>query len=169
MKLIDQNGRLFGKISIIDLLVIAAVAVIAAAVYVKNNAAPISSGTVKEQRITFQIKTVSMEDYVTGAIRVGDKIYDAGYSSGNGPVGEITQVQVLNDPGVALEENMQDGTAPQIEVEGTVDLLITVEGSGVSDGRSYTINRVYEVGVNSSRTYRTNRATFNGVVVEILD
>lgn len=169
MKLIDQNGRLFGKISIIDLLVIAAVAVIAAAVYVKNNAAPISSGTVKEQRITFQIRTVSMEDYVTGAIRVGDKIYDAGYSSGNGPVGEITQVQVLNDPGVALEENMQDGTAPQIEVEGTVDLLITVEGSGVSDGRSYTINRVYEVGVNSSRTYRTNRATFNGVVVEILD
>lgn len=169
MKLIDQNGRLFGKISIIDLLVIAAVAVIAAAVYVKNNAAPISSGTVKEQRITFQIRTVSMEDYVTGAIRVGDKIYDAGYSSGNGPVGEITQIQVLNDPGVALEENMQDGTAPQIEVEGTVDLLITVEGSGVSDGRSYTINRVYEVGVNSSRTYRTNRATFNGVVVEILD
>ena len=169
MKLIDQNGRLFGKISIIDLLVIAAVAVIAAAVYVKNNAAPISSGTVKEQRITFQIRTVSMEDYVTGAIRVGDKIYDAGYSSGNGPVGEITQVQVLNDPGVALEENMQDGTAPQIEVGGTVDLLITVEGSGVSDGRSYTINRVYEVGVNSSRTYRTNRATFNGVVVEILD
>lgn len=169
MKLIDQNGRLFGKISIIDLLVIAAVAVIAAAVYVKNNAAPISSGTVKEQRITFQIRTVSMEDYVTGAIRVGDKIYDAGYSSGNGPVGEITQIQVLNDPGVTLEENMQDGTAPQIEVEGTVDLLITVEGSGVSDGRSYTINRVYEVGVNSSRTYRTNRATFNGVVVEILD
>lgn len=169
MKLIDQNGRLFGKISIIDLLVIAAVAVIAAAVYVKNNATPTGSGTVKEQRITFQIRTVSMEDYVTDAIRVGDKIYDANYSSGSGPVGEITQVQVLSDPGVALEENMQDGTAPQIPVEGTVDLLITVEGSGVSDGRSYTINRVYEVGVNSSRTYRTNRATFNGVVVEIIN
>lgn len=169
MKLIDQNGRLFGKISIIDLLVIAAVAVIAAAVYVKNNATPTGSGTVKEQRITFQVRTVSMEDYVTDAIRVGDKIYDANYSSGSGPVGEITQVQVLSDPGVALEENMQDGTAPQIPVEGTVDLLITVEGSGVSDGRSYTINRVYEVGVNSSRTYRTNRATFNGVVVEIIN
>ncbi len=50
-----------------------------------------------------------------------------------------------------------------------MDLLITVRGSGVSDGRSYTINRVYEVGVNSSRTYRTNRASFNGVVVDIED
>lgn len=169
MKIIDRDGRLFGRISIIDLLVIAAVAVIAAAVYVKNNATPSGSGTVKEQRITFQIQTVNMEDYLTGAIRVGDKIYDANYSSGSGPVGEITQVQVLNDPGIAVEENMDDGTLPQISVEGTVDLLITVEGSGVSDGRSYTINRVYELGVNASRTYRTNRATFVGVVVEIVD
>ena len=169
MRIIDRDGRLFGKISVIDLLVIAAVAVIAAAVYVKNNATPTGSGTVREQSITFQIQTVGMEDYLTDAIRVGDKVYDANYSSGSGPAGEITQVQVLNDPGIALEENMQDGTAPQIEVEGTVDLLITVRGSGVSDGRSYTINRVYEVGVNSSRTYRTNRASFNGVVVDIED
>ena len=168
MKIIDRDGRLFGRISIIDLLVIAAVAVIAAAVYVKNNATPSGSGTVKEQRITFQIQTVNMEDYLTGAIRVGDKIYDANYSSGSGPVGEITQVQVLNDPGIAVEENMDDGTLPQISVEGTVDLLITVEGSGVSDGRSYTINRVYELGVNSSRTYQTNRATFTGTVIEIM-
>lgn len=169
MRIIDRDGRLFGRISVIDLLVIAVVAVIVAAVYVKNNTVPTGSGTVKEQSITFQIQTVGMEDYLTAAIRVGDKIYDANYSSGGGPVGEITQVQVLNDPGIALEENLQDGTAPQIEVEGTVDLLITVKGFGVSDGRGYTINRVYEVGVNSSRTYRTNRATFNGTVVDIID
>ena len=169
MRIIDRDGRLFGRISVIDLLVIAAVAVIAAAVYVKNNATPTGSGTVREQSITFQIQTVGMEDYLTDAIRVGDKVYDTNYSSGSGPVGEITQVQVLHDPGIALEENMQDGTAPQIEVEGTVDVLITVRGSGVSDGRSYTINRVYEVGVNSARTYRTNRASFNGTVVDIED
>lgn len=107
MRIIDRDGRLFGKISVIDLLVIAAVAVIAAAVYVKNNATPTGSGTVREQSITFQIQTVGMEDYLTDAIRVGDKVYDANYSSGSGPVGEITQVQVLNNPGIALEENMQ--------------------------------------------------------------
>ena len=169
MKIIDKNGRLFGKISVIDLLVIAVVAVIAAAVYVKNNAVPTGSGTVKEQKIVFQIKAAGLEDYLTDAVRVGDKVYDANYSSGSGPVGKITQVQVLNDPGLLLYEDMPDGTLPVIEVEGTVDLLITVEGTGVSDGRSYTINRVYEVGVNASRTYRTNRATFVGSVVDIID
>lgn len=169
MKIIDRDGRLFGKISIIDLLVIAVVAVIGAAVYVKNNAAPISSGTVREQKIVFQIRASGVEDYLTDAVRVGDKVYDANYSSGSGPVGEITAVEVVSDPGLQLYEDMSDGTLPVIEAEGTVDLMITVEGTGVSDGRSYTINRVYEVGVNSSRTYRTNRATFVGSVVEILD
>ena len=169
MKIIDRDGRLFGKISIIDLLVIAAVIVIAAAVYVTRNATPTGSGTVKEQPIVFQIRATGLDTYLADAIRVGDKIYDANYSSGNGPVGEITQVQVLNDPGTLLHENMTDGTLAVLEAEGTVDLLITVKGSGVSDGRSYTINRVYEVGVNSSRTYRTNRASFGGTVFDIID
>ena len=169
MRIIDRDGRLFGKISIIDLLVIAAVAVIAAAVYVKNNATPTGSGTVKEQSITFQVRASGLEDYLADAIRVGDKVYDADYSSGSGPVGEITRAQVLSDPGVQLYDGMPDGTLPEIEVEGTVDLLITVKGSGVSDGRSYTINRVYELGVNSSRNYRTNRAAFVVSVVEIMD
>ena len=36
MKIIDGNGRLFGKISVIDVLVILVVAVLAAALYFKS-------------------------------------------------------------------------------------------------------------------------------------
>ena len=39
MKIIDRNGRLFGKISVIDVLVIAVVLVMAAALFFKNNQA----------------------------------------------------------------------------------------------------------------------------------
>ncbi len=169
MKMIDREGRLFGKISVIDLLVIAAVAVIAVAVYVKNTATPTGTDGIKETDIVFQIRATGLESYIADAVLVGDKVYDPNYSSGNGPVGEITRVQVLNDPGTALYENMPDGTVPTIEIAGTVDLLVTVKGSGVSDGRSYSINRVYELGVNSSRTYRTNKAIFSGTVIEIMD
>ena len=45
MKIIDRNGRLFGKISVIDLLVIAVVAVMAVALYVKTNQKEITSTT----------------------------------------------------------------------------------------------------------------------------
>lgn len=169
MKIIDRDGRLFGRISVIDLLVIAVVVVIAAAVYVKNNDTPTGSDGVKEVPIVFQVRTTGTESYIADALRVGDKIYDANYSSGGGPVGEIAQIQVLNDPGTVVYESMPDGTLPTIEVAGTVDLLVTIKASGVSDGRSYSINRVYELGVNSSRTYRTNRTIFGGTVVKVMD
>ncbi len=37
MKMIDRNGRIFGKISVIDLVVVAVVVVLAAALYFKSN------------------------------------------------------------------------------------------------------------------------------------
>ena len=55
MKIIDRNGRLFGKISVIDVLVIAVVLVMAAALYFKNNQAH-TGAAVTEQAITFQVR-----------------------------------------------------------------------------------------------------------------
>ena len=168
MKIIDRNGRLFGKISVIDLLVIAVVAVLAAALSFKSNQSH-TGVTVTEQPIVFQIRARAVDDYLAQAIQVGDGVYDKDYSSGGRAIGRITDIQVERDPGRKMNDEMNDGTAALLDYEDTVDLLITVEGSGVSDGRSYTINRVYEVGVNASRTYRTNRATFVGSVVDIID
>ena len=55
MKMIDRNGRLFGKISVIDVLVILVVLVMAAALYFKN--IQTHTGTaVTEQTITFQVR-----------------------------------------------------------------------------------------------------------------
>ena len=54
MKLIDHNGRLFGKISVIDVLVLAVVVVLAAALYFKSNQT--HTGTsVTNNEITYQV------------------------------------------------------------------------------------------------------------------
>lgn len=166
MKIIDRNGRLFGKISIIDVLVILVVIVMAAALYFKNNQA--HTGTaVTEQTITFQIRARGVDDFVADAILVGDGLYDQSYSSGGRALGEITDVQVERDPGTKLADKLTNGTAGLLEAEDTVDMLITVKGSGLITGKSYSINRVYDLGVNSSRNYCTKRADFTGTVIDI--
>ena len=167
MKMIDREGRLFGKISVIDLLVIAVVAVMAVALRVKNTKTPTGSN-VETQPIAFQIRVVGAETYLADAIQVGDSVYDTSYASGNGPVGKITQVEVLNDPGIIMSDCFQNGTLVPMEVEGTVDLIVTIEGSGVVTDRTYSINRVYELGMNASRTYRSNKVTFAGAVINIM-
>lgn len=166
MKLIDHNGRLLGKISVIDLLVVAVVAMMAVALTVKNIQSH-TSAAITEQSIVFQIRARGVDRTVADAILVGDGLYDKDYSSGGRAVGEIKEIQVERDPGQKLAENLHDGAAGLVDAEDTVDLLITVEGRGLVTGKSCLINRVYALGVNSSRIYYTRQAQFIGIVAEI--
>ena len=61
MNFIDRNGRLFGKISVIDVLVIGVVLVMAAALFFKNNQAH-TGMSVTEQDITFQVRARGVDD-----------------------------------------------------------------------------------------------------------
>ena len=165
MKFIDQNGRLFGKISVIDLVVVAVVVVLAIALNFKSNQA--HTGTsVPEEKITFQIRVRGVRGYVAGCIAIEDSLYDQNYSSGGRALGQITEIQVERDPGTVVSA-MSDGTVILAEAEGTVDLLLTVEGTGLINGKSVAINRIYDLGVNSARTYYTQRAQFTGTVASI--
>lgn len=166
MKIIDRNGRLFGKISVIDLVVVAVVVVLAAALYFKNNQAHTGSAVV-EQTITFQVRARGLDRYIADALLVGDGLYDQNYPSGGRAIGHITDVQVERDPGTKLAESLGDGTAALVEAEETVDLLITLEGTGLVENGRYSINRIYALGVNSGRTYYTKRAQFMGTVAAI--
>lgn len=166
MKIIDQNGRLFGKISIIDVLVILVVLVMAAALYFKGHQTH-TGVTVVEQPIIFQVRVRCINDYTANAIQVKDSVYDQDYSSGGQALGEITDVQVERAPGRRLTDNLGDGTSRMVESEGTVDLLVTIRGSGLITGKSYSLNRVYDLGINSSRNYYTKRVNFTGTVASI--
>ena len=162
MKIIDRNGRLFGKISIIDVLVILVVAVLAVALYTKNNNREITS-TTADVAITYQVLAQGIPDYVADAIREGDALFEKDRKSG-GSLGEIQSIEIV--PGTKLKE-MQDGTMAELPVEGGVNVLLTVQGKGiVSDGR-YLINRIYDLGVNAAREMYTPYAQFVGTVVEI--
>ena len=107
MKIIDRNGRLFGAISVIDVLVILVVLVMAAALYFKGQQA--HTGTaVTEQTVTFQIRARGVNSWVADAILVGDGLYDQDYSSGGRALGEITDIQVERTPGMKLAETLGD-------------------------------------------------------------
>lgn len=54
MKLIDRNGRLFGKVSVIDLIVVVVVLILAVALNMKNNHLSHTSTSVSNDTITYQ-------------------------------------------------------------------------------------------------------------------
>ena len=86
MKVIDNNGRLFGKISVIDVLAILVVLALGAALYVKSNQ-PHTGVSVPTQTITYQVRVDGAPEYLQNSIHVGDAVYDLSYESGGAPLG----------------------------------------------------------------------------------
>ena len=163
MKIIDKNGRLFGLISIIDVIVIAVVAVMGIALYLKTNTMTHTSTVTKNETITYQVRAQGVSDCVENNIRVGDRIFDEDRPSG-GCLGKITAIEVF--PGTEME-TFSDGTVEEIPSEDTINLLLTIEGEGLISGKSYSLNRIYDLGVNSARNFVTEYARFTGTVFYI--
>ena len=163
MKVIDHNGRLFGKISVIDVLVILVVIALAGALYVKNTR-PHTGTSLAPQTITYQVLVEGAQSYLKDNIHVGDKVYDLTYSSGGSPLGEITDIE--EQPGSKLT-TFTDGTMGLAQVEDGVNLLLTIQGEGLVGDKGYSLNRVYDLGINSARTYYTKYAQFDVTVTKI--
>ena len=158
MKIIDNNGRLFGRISIIDVIVILVVAVLAVALYLKNNTYTHTSTATADSEIGYQILVRGVPEYVADHLHIGDKVFDADRMN-SGCLGEITGWEVSE--GNELAEFM-DGTSGLAPSEDTVNLLIDVKGSGIVTEGRYMLNRVYDLGVNAGRNFATTYAYFMG-------
>jgi hypothetical protein len=163
MKIIDNNGRLFGKISIIDVFVILVVAVMAVALYLKTNTMTHTSTAVSNDIIEYQILVQGVSPYVEENLRVGDKLFDEDNGS-VGSLGEITAFEIL--PGTE-QVSFRDGTVDVVPTEDTVGILISVRGEGLIQNKSYFLNRVYSLGVNSARNFCTTYVRMTGTVVSI--
>lgn len=163
-KILDRNGRLFGKISIIDVLVVLVVLVMALALYVKNNTLQASkTGEGSNTPISFVVEAENVPLNIVDALRVGDKMFDKDRVSG-GAIGTITNIEVMEAGKITALDN---GTYARMGNESARNLIITVEGTGtIKDGR-YSINRIYEIGVNAARNFYTNYTLFTGNVIEI--
>lgn len=167
MKIIDRNGRLFGRISVIDIVVAAVVLVLVTALYTKSDRREIISATTSNIPITYQLRVTGVRTYIADAIREGDQVYTQDQTETGDSLGKITAVEV--SPGQRLVE-FSDGTVVKnVPIEDSVNLLITVEGEGIVTGRSYMLNRNYPLSVNMSRNLCTRYAQFTGVVTAILN
>ena len=161
-KIIDKNGRLFGLVSIIDVVVLLVVAVMALALYVRGNRT-VTGSTLSNVPISFQMVIEVAPDYLADSIQVGDKIYDK-ERVGAGALGTITKVELLppSKPEIYLS-----GDVLTTGGENCYNVFITAQGEGIiTDGR-FTLNRVYEMGANAARLFYTKYASFTGVVTDV--
>ncbi len=147
MKLVDEKGRLFGKLNLIDLAVILVVVAVAAAVCMKlfgNNA--VASATSQQVTLTYEVVAQDVPEHVADycTAHTGGQLL----SSGKLLDGYITGCE-------AVEVETTDGTR--------TDLYFTVEVNTSFTSSAYVVGS-QEVRVGMEHLVKTSDIEVEGII-----
>ena len=143
MKLIDEKGRIFGKISLIDIIVVALAAVLALGLYARFFVNEKTALVMAGDKFTYEIKISSVRTFTADALQVGDKLWE---KDNDTYIGTITDVR--REPATQVMK-LLDGSYEVVPAENRYDVYLTVEGEGlVSNGRYYA-SRTFEISQNA--------------------
>jgi len=160
-KIIDDRGRLFGKISVIDIIAAIVVIVLAIAVFVKfkPNENPVT--TTNTATVTYTIKIFSIRQSNANLLRPGDKLY----TTDNGTyLGTIDHVDVED---AYIVDTILDGTYTRARVYERYDVTLTVKApTSYSNGRYY-VDRTFELNANAEIWMRTKYNELSGTIMTI--
>jgi len=159
-RIIDDKGRLFGRVSFIDIIVLAVVIVLAVATLVKFRGSDTPVTTTNTVKVTYTVVIPGTRLNIADLIRPGDNLYT-----------ELgTFIGVIKDVGTAAATTPQprvDGTYVMASVQDRYDIYLTVESNCSSrDGRYYA-EKVYELSANSEQRMTTKYNIFTGVILSV--
>lgn len=161
-KIIDEHGRVFGKVSIIDFVVVLVVLLIGAGLFVKYNVLDMTKKSGNTTAFTYTVTVYGVRDYTVNALKPGDVLYEK--NSGGNPVGTITDVKVADAKKVS---ETIDGRLVLGNFIGCKDVSLTVTANGTIDNGRYLVNKTYEINANSSRIFNTKFCTFEATITGI--
>lgn len=161
MKLIDKNGKLFGKISILDIVIVVCIAFIAAVFVLGKSdklSLPISTNSNVEYSASF--KAYSVDKGMRSPFEVGDKLF-----GNNGEyIGVIVSVE--EKPTIS-KEKLQDGTYIDYENPKYVDYYITVEGKGTSTDKGTFAEGTFALYPNNAVVVSSKYFYGNAIVLSV--
>ncbi|MBE5039199.1 DUF4330 domain-containing protein [Ructibacterium gallinarum] len=158
--MLKKDGKLFGKISIIDIAVILIVVLLAAGVLIKfsgNQNVPVSSG----EKLECVVQVKNVRDYTVEALKKGGPVFD---KTTKEYIGTITGV--TTEPGETTLL-LNDGSYRNVETEGRYNAYVTIAFDGKeSDGGYYTATNK-QMAAGSSLGMNAKYSQCDGTIYEV--
>ena len=162
MKL-SKNGKLFGKISIIDLLVIIVAVLMLKVVYDKYNYAvnPSATENVVQQKFEYVVKIRGISSTTIDMLKIEDEVYDKTSST---MIGKIADIKYEN---AKYEFEGNDGKIYIKEYPGKVDVILTIKTDGTIKDGEYLANGLIRVLIGENKVIKTKYVQVEANVIDI--
>lgn len=158
--IINKEGKLFGKISIVDIAVILIAVLLAAGIYIRFSGSSnvvVSSG--EKIECTFKVK--NLRTYTVDALKKGGGLYD---KTSKEYIGDITEVKVEEGN---YKVNMQDGSFKSVTPPDRYNVYVTVQFKGKSGDSGFFTAANKFLGTGGSVNFTTKYADCGGIVYDI--
>ena len=161
-KIIDENGRLFGRVSVIDVGVLLLAVVLVAAFVTKDEVTPIAVVAAPMQDVSYVVTITNMPEGRLESLREGDTLYDAETKYALGKVASVE----AEDCTISMLK--ADGTYVMAPIEGRYNVTVHVDAKAMVDERQHIyVNRTNHIAVGLSLDLYTKSTLFGGVITEI--
>lgn len=160
MRIIDDKGRLFGLINIIDLVVLLLIVVVlgrfGASRFLQRSGGP----GVEQSELEVVVIVENVRQATVDVIKPGDRVIE---TKTNSPVGTVTQLEV--QPSTVFKQ-LDDGTFIESQSASRFDVWVTIKGAGRVTPNVVMLGN-NEVRVGTQLSLRTNIWAVKATVMQI--
>lgn len=159
--IIDNKGKLFGKINIIDLLVVLVLIVAVLVTYFKFNMSAHSNVSETNGYVEFEVQIDGVRDFTTQSINEGDVVYD---SQNDVCLGEVVSKRIESEE---RHITKSDGTIVLSDVPERYKLFITIGSDARINDAGIYVGGTKPVIKYQNLEMETQKNKFNGKVVSV--
>ena len=163
--IIDSKGRLFGKLSLMDLLVVVAVVGLCVGFFIRAMADETVQILNANQVFYTTLMIERVREFSVEAVHEGDIFYE----QFGGLLGRVVRVEVAPSDDILRRT---DGTAVVAPVEGRYNVFVTLESRGNVNNAGFFVGGNNQLAVGAAMRIRSNKLEANAHVFhlsEVLD
>lgn len=159
--MILKNGKLFGKISIIDILVVLIIAVMGFGIHNRITATP-KTVQVQSEKFSYVVRVDKVRQYTVDGLREMGRVYDKETKEDLGTIVRIISVENTKDTGINSK-----GNAVETEYPDKYSVIFEIETEGNVGDNGYYTSSNRQIGVGGDVSIETKYVSTSGTVVSI--
>lgn len=159
--LLDKNGKLFGKINIIDLTLLLVILLLISGVaykFIQNERKDITNNS---QLLEYQVSILNVRSFSADALDVKDNLYDAKTDT---YMGKITAKEIKPYSDYITKT---DGTTVLAEKPGRLEVVLTIQVPGVENPNGYLANGNRDINRQSTVNLKNELVSVQGKVTDV--
>ena len=158
-----KNGKIFGKISVIDILVIIVAIFMLKIIYDKFDYSTnrTSSQIISKQEFEYAAKIKKISPKTVDMLKIGDEVYD---NTSSTMIGKITDIQYET---AKYEFEGNDGKVYLKEYPGKVDVTLKIKTDGTIKDGEYLANNLIRILIGENKIIKTKYVKIEANIIDI--